>query len=52
MNKTEKKVMAEYKEDVAVIAEQKRKEAAENDRREWAQRNGNDSGFDPYWNLD
>ena len=26
-------------------------EADENTRREWAQANGNDSGFDPYWNL-
>ena len=52
MNKADKKSMADYKEDMAAIAEKERMEAVENERREWAQRNGNDSGFDPYWNLD
>jgi hypothetical protein len=52
MNATDKKVLAEYKEDIAAIAEQARIEFEENIRREWAQANGNDSGFDPYWNLD
>ena len=52
MNKADKKIAAEYKEDMAIIAEAERREAQEEERRQWAQRNGNDSGFDPYWNLD
>jgi hypothetical protein len=52
MNAADKKALAEYKEDIAAIADQARFESAENVRREWAQANGNDSGFDPYWNLD
>lgn len=52
MNKADKEALAEYRADMAVIAEQASTEAAENERREWAQRNGNDSGFDPYWNID
>ena len=52
MNKADKKIAAEYKEDMAAIAEAERREAQEEERRQWAQRNGNDSGFDPYWNLD
>jgi hypothetical protein len=52
MNQTDKKALAEYNEDMAVIAEKARRDAEEDVRREWAQRNGNDSGFDPYWNLD
>ena len=52
MNAADKKALAEYKEDTAAIAEQARIESKENIRREWAQANGNDSGFDPYWNLD
>ena len=52
MNAADKKALAEYKEDIAAITEQARFESAANVRREWAQANGNDSGFDPYWNLD
>jgi hypothetical protein len=52
MNASDKKALSEYKEDAAAIAEQARFESAQNMRREWAQANGNDSGFDPYWNLD
>ena len=52
MNATDKKTLAEYKEDMEVIAEQACFERQENARREWAQANGNDSGFDPYWHLD
>ena len=52
MKATEKKEFANYKEDMAAIEEKARFESAENARREWAQVNGNDSGFDPYWNLD
>ena len=40
-----------YYEDKAAEAEVARIEAAEEARRNWAQRNGNDSGFDPYWDL-
>jgi hypothetical protein len=52
MNATDRKALTEYKEDIAAIAEQARFESEQNIRREWAQANGNDSGFDPYWNLD
>jgi hypothetical protein len=51
MNAADKKDLADYKEDMAAIAEKARFESEENIRREWAQANGNDSGFDPYWNL-
>lgn len=47
-----KKELTEYKEDMVAIAEKTRFGAEENIRREWAQVNGNDSGFDPYWNLE
>jgi len=52
MNANDRKDLAEYKEDLAVINQKARIEHEENIRREWAQKNGNDSGFDPYWNLD
>ena len=52
MNSTDKKALADYKDDMAAIAEQARSDAEEDARRVWAQANGNDSGFDPYWNLD
>jgi hypothetical protein len=52
MNASDKKDLADYREDIAAIAERARFEADENIRREWAQANGNDSGFDPYCNLD
>lgn len=42
---------AAYREDVAAQREEERMEALEETRRQWAQRNGNDSGFDPYWYL-
>ena len=44
-NKTE---AANYREDMQQLKEDQRAEQAENQRRAWAQRNGNDSGFDPY----
>ena len=44
-NKTE---AANYLEDMKQLKEDQRAEQAENQRRAWAQRNGNDSGFDPY----
>lgn len=52
MNEQDKKIFEEHKEDMAAIAEQVRYESEENARREWAQRNGNDSGFDPYWDIE
>ena len=52
MNAADKKALAEYKEDMAAIEEQARFESEQNIRRQWAQANGDDSGFDPYWNLD
>lgn len=39
---------AAYCEDVAAQREADRIAAIEVDRSNWAQRNGNDSGFDPY----
>jgi hypothetical protein len=39
---------AAYREDVATQREADRIAAIEADRFNWAQRNGNDSGFDPY----
>jgi len=39
---------AAYREDVAAQREADRIAAIEADRFNWAQRNGNDSGFDPY----
>ena len=52
MNASDKKALAEYKLDMEIIAYKERQEKEEDKRREWAQRNGNDSGYDPYWNLD
>ncbi len=52
MNASDKKALKEFQEDMAVIAKKEAEEVQEDIRREWAQRNGNDSGFDPYWNLD
>lgn len=52
MNKADKNALADYIEDMAEIAEQDRFERKENARRLWSQRNGNDSGFDPYWNVE
>ena len=43
--KTEEK---NYREDLAAIREAERVEIQEMVRREWAQKNGNDSGYDPY----
>ena len=40
-----------YIEDMKQQQEDNRTAAAEQARREWAQRNGNDSGFDPYAEL-
>ena len=51
MNAADKKDLMDYKKDMAAIAERARFETEENIRRERAQANGNDSGFDPYWNL-
>lgn len=48
MNETDKKAFEEYKADMQAEADQAEFELAEDRRREWAQRNGNDSGFDPY----
>lgn len=42
------KEAANYREDMAQESEERRVAVAEDRRREWAQRNGNDSGFDPY----
>lgn len=39
---------AAHREDVAAQREADRIEAIEADRINWAQRHGNDSGFDPY----
>jgi hypothetical protein len=52
MNASDRKELANYKEDIAAITEQARLDLQETIRREWSQANGNDSGFDPYWNLD
>ena len=52
MNVLDRKTLTEYKEDIAAIAEKARIEGEENARRDWSQKHGNDSGFDPYWNLD
>lgn len=40
-----------YYEDMAAAKEAARIEAAEAARISWAQRYGNDSGFDPYWDI-
>lgn len=42
---------AAYREDVAAMREEARIVALEEERIQWAQNNGNDSGFDPYWAL-
>ncbi len=52
MNAIEKKELIDYKNDISAEKEKARFELQEAIRREWAQVNGNDSGFDPYWNLD
>lgn len=52
MNTSDRKELANYKEDIASIADQAQFDLQETIRCEWAQANGNDSGFDPYWNLD
>ncbi len=52
MNAKDKKTLQEYKIDMEAIAEDACFENQENARRAWAQKNGNDSGFDPYWNIE
>lgn len=52
MNKQDKAELAEFIIDQKALAEKEAFEAQEDERRVWAQNNGNDSGFDPYWNLD
>ena len=52
MNTRDRTELAEFKEDMAAMAEKARIDSENNIRREFAQKNGNDSGFDPYWNLD
>lgn len=44
-NKTE---AANYLEDMQQLKEDQRADQIEEQRRAWAQRHGNDSGFDPY----
>jgi hypothetical protein len=39
---------ASYLEDMEQLKEDQRADQAEQQRRTWAQRNGNDSGFDSY----
>ena len=51
MNAADKKEFAAYTADMKAIKEQAEAEHKEDIRREFAQKNGNDSGFDPYWNL-
>lgn len=51
MNKTDKKALKEYKEDIQQILENEEYERQEQQRIQFAQKNGNDSGFDPYWNM-
>lgn len=51
MNKADKKTFEEYKEDLQQEKLASEWEVKEQQRREWAQNNGNDSGFDPYWNM-
>lgn len=51
MNKADKKAFEEYKEDMRQEALMAEWEVREQQRREWAQLNGNDSGFDPYWDV-
>jgi hypothetical protein len=52
MNANDRKDLAEFKEDLAAIAEKARIDFENNMRYTWSQKNGNDSGYDPYWNLD
>jgi hypothetical protein len=52
MNKADKAVMQAHREDLAQEREDLRAEQAEDRRRQWAQSHGNDSGFDPYWNIE
>lgn len=42
---------ANYREDMVSEREAERAALEDAARREWAQANGNDSGYDPYWNL-
>ena len=51
MNKVDRKAMQEYKEDLAQEKTNEEYEKQEQRRIEWSQRHGNDSGFDPYWNM-
>lgn len=52
MNAADKKAEEDFMNDMADAAEKEYASIVEDQRREFAQRNGNDSGFDPYWNLD
>ncbi len=52
MNKADRAVMQAHREDLAQEREDLRAEQAEDRRRQWAQSHGNDSGFDPYWNIE
>lgn len=51
MNKADKKEMDAYAQDMQRIKDLEEIEAKEDLRREFAQQNGNDSGYDPYWHL-
>ena len=42
---------AAYREDIADMREEARIAVIEEERIQWAQRHGNDAGFDPYWAL-
>ena len=51
MNATDKKVFLEMREDARRDAERAERDANEARRISWAQANGNDSGYDPYYYL-
>lgn len=51
MNSNDRAVMQAHREDLAQEREDLRAEQAEDLRRQWAQRHGNDSGYDPQWNI-
>lgn len=47
----DKQAFKDYQEDMQAERERQAQEEKEEHRRNWAQRNGNDSGYDPYWYL-
>lgn len=51
MNRNDRAVMQAHREDLAQEREDLRAEHAEDLRRQWAQRHGNDSGYEPQWNI-